>query len=67
MSKLFKEFWNYKRTLTEELKEFHLFTTFRGEQIPRQDCVCGEIYRFKECLYLIQSLYTPGWNPDLKI
>jgi len=28
MSELLKEFRNYKRILTEESKEFHLFTTF---------------------------------------
>lgn len=47
------------------------FATLNGEtnkDTPRtKECVCGEIHRWNDCLYLIEHLRTPQWVPNDEI
>jgi hypothetical protein len=58
---------------TESSSSHTAFATLNGEAQDKQtepwkkECVCGEIHRFKECLYLIDHLRTPEWAPDAEI
>lgn len=33
----------------------------------KKDCLCGNKHKFKDCLYLIESLRPSNWKPDQKI
>jgi hypothetical protein len=51
------------------------FTTFQNEppqpteksEQTVRPCLCGEVHRFRQCLYLIQALQAPDWVPDPQI
>jgi hypothetical protein len=80
LSDLYKivEFFRNNRRLSNAQKGLAIYgafpTSFKGQSIDKNEskkknpCLCGEIHRYKDCPYLMESARTKDWksNPNIQ-